>query len=127
MDLVAQRRKHVAWCIEQSPTTITIKRTEKAPSGGGFTETVSNKGPFAVRIFGRGGGRSQNVAGLAGTQEVASGWGLLADHLADIRDGANVKDEFDAPGLGHFVVIKVDPQVTDGQVVGYQVELEKVG
>jgi hypothetical protein len=66
------------------------------------------------------------VSTLAGTKQVDKGWGLLADYQADLRAGTNVKDEFDVLGLGHFVVIAIYPQVVQGQLVGYQADLEKV-
>ncbi|MDI6872275.1 MAG: hypothetical protein QME79_13185 [Bacillota bacterium] len=126
MDLVTLRRRHTAWCIQQNPTMITVQRTEKVAAGGGLSEVKSTKGPFTVRIFQQGGGRPRDVTGLAGAMLVNTGWGLLADHLADLKAGPNVRDEFEVPGIGRFVVRTIYPQVMLGQVVGYQAETEKV-
>ena len=126
MDLVSLRRQHVAWAIQQNPVTITVQRTEKVDMGGYFGEVTSQRGPYTIRIFQQGMGIPQEVASLAGTKQVDKGWGLLADYNADFRAGPNVKDEFDVPGLGHFLVIAVYPQMVQGQIVGYQADLEKV-
>lgn len=38
MDIVTLRRQHTKWAIQQNPTTITIRRTEKIDMGGYFEE-----------------------------------------------------------------------------------------
>jgi hypothetical protein len=126
MDMVSLRRQHVAWNIQQNPITITIRRTEKVDMGGYFDEVTSQHGPFTVRIFQEASRIPQEISTLAGTKQVDKSWGLLADYKADIQAGPNVKDEFDVPGLGHFRVVVVYQQVVQGQVVGYQADLERV-
>jgi hypothetical protein len=126
MDLVALRRQHTKWAIQQNPTTITIRRTEKIDAGGYFEEIESEVGPFVVRIYQYGTWIPQDVSTLAGTKQVDRTWGMLMDHEADVKAGSNVLDEFEVPGLGKFQVLEVYPQVVKGELVGYQVALEKV-
>ena len=126
MDLVALRRQHTKWAIEQNPTTITIKRTEKIDAGGYFEETHTEIGPFTVRIYQYGTWVPQEVSTLAGTKQVDRTWGMLMDHEADVKAGPNVLDEFEVSGMGRFQVLEVYPQVVKGELVGYQVTLEKV-
>lgn len=126
MTVVNALRAAHARAIAENPTEITVQRTEKVSMGGGFDEVTSQHGPYTVRIFQQGSRIPQEVATLAGTKHIDKGWGLLADYQADLRAGPNVKDEFDAPGLGHFLIIAVYPQKVQGQIVGYQVDLEKV-
>jgi hypothetical protein len=78
-----------------------------------------------VRIFQQNDYKAQVISETAGTKEKSSDFGLLADNNADIRDGPNTRDEFDVDGLGHFVVANVTPMLQGGEVVGYQVDLEK--
>lgn len=125
MDLVSLRRQHVAWTIQQNPVTITIQRTEKVEVGGSFDEVQSELGPYTVRIFPQGNRIPQEISTLAGTKQIDKGWGLLADYNADIKAGPNVLDEFDTPA-GHFLIKAVYPQYVQGQLVGYQVDLERV-
>jgi len=68
----------------------------------------------------------QEVSTLAGTKQVDKAWGMLADWQADIKAGPNVLDEFEVPGMGRFQVLEVYPQRVNGEVVGYQVALERV-
>jgi len=125
MDLVALRRQHILWAIQQNPTEITIQRTEKKDMGGYFEEVKSTKGPFTVRIFTEGNRIPLDVSTLAGTKQIDKSWGLLADYNADIKAGPNVLDEFNTPA-GHFIIKAVYPQYVQGQLAGYQADLEKV-
>lgn len=126
MDLVALRRQHTKWAIQQNPVEITIQRTEKVDMGGYFDEVESEHGPYTVRIFQKGSMIPQEVSTLAGTKQVEAAWGLLADHEAEIKAGSNVLDEFEVAGIGKFQVLEVYPQVIKGELVGYQVVLERV-
>lgn len=126
MDLVTLRRQHITWTIQQNPVKIIIQRTEKMDKGGYFEEIESEVGPFVVRIYQYGTWVPQEVNTLAGTKQVDRTWGMLADWQADIKAGSNVLDEFDVPGVGRFQTLEVYPQVVKGELVGYQVALEKV-
>jgi|SRR5690606_19968559 len=126
MDLVTLRRQHTKWAIEQNPTTITIHRTEKIDIGGYFEEVESEVGPFVVRIYQYGTQVPQEVSTLAGTKQVDRTWGMLMDYEADVKAGPNVLDEFEVADIGKFQVLEVYPQVVKGELVGYQVTLEKV-
>lgn len=123
--LVELRRKHTKWSIEQNPTEILIKRTEKVRKGGYIDETESDVGPFVVRIFSSNSNYPQSVTTLAGEKQIDRHFGLLADYETDIRAGTDVKDEFEAYGM-KFVVKAVYPQRIANEVVGYQCELERV-
>ncbi len=126
MDMVGLRRQHIAWNIQQNPTTIVINRTEKTDLGGYFEERESEVGPFVVRIYQYGTWIPQDVSTLAGTKQVDRTWGMLMDYEADVKAGSNVLDEFEVPGMGRFQVLEVYPQKVKGKIVGYQVVLEKV-
>ncbi len=126
MDLITLRRQHTKWAIQQNPTTITIHRTEKIDMGGYFEEVESEVGPFVVRIYQYGTWVAQEVSTLAGTKQVDRTWGMLMDYEADVKAGPNVLDEFEASGMGRFQVLEVYPQKVKGEIVGYQVALEKV-
>jgi len=125
--MIEALRKAQVQAITENPLEITVQRTEKVDMGGYFDEVPSQHGPFTVRIFLQGSKIPQEISTLAGTKQVDKSWGLLADYQADLQAGPNVKDEFDVPDLGHFVVIAVYPQKVQGQIVGYQADLERVG
>ena len=126
MDLVTLRRQHTKWAIQQNPVKIIIHRTEKIDMGGYFEEVESEVGPFVVRIYQYGTQVPQEVSTLAGTKQVDRTWGMLMDYEADVKAGSNVLDEFEVANIGKFQVLEVYPQVVKGELVGYQVTLEKV-
>lgn len=123
--IVEMRRKHTKWNIEQNPSEILIHRTEKRKGGGYIEEVESDVGPFVVRIFVSQSNTNQKVVTLAGEKQVDRYFGLLADYEADIQAGTDVKDEFEAMGM-RFLVKAIYPQTIQGQIVGYQGELERV-
>jgi len=126
MDPVEERRKDIQANIQKNPATITIHRTEKAEDSGGFRKTESELSPIVVRIYQKNSISIKHVSNLSGTKDVSSKWGLLADYQADIKAGPNVLDEFDVNGIGHFQIIDVTPQRVNGQLAGFQADLEKV-
>lgn len=125
MNIVELRRKNTKFSIEQNPTEIKIKRTEKKKMGGYIDEIESDVGPFIVRIFNSNASSPQKVTTLAGEKQVDRYFGLLADFEADIQAGTDVKDEFDAMGMKFFVKA-IYPQIINNEIVGYQGELERV-
>lgn len=122
----SERKEHIKWNIMQNPVEITIQRTQKIRSGGGYNEIESTVGPFTVRLYIGSQKLSEKVTSLAGTKKTDPAWGLLADHNADIKSDPNIIDEFDVPVLGHFIVVTVFPQTVNGEIVGYQADLERV-
>jgi hypothetical protein len=123
MDMIARRKADIARSIAANPTAITISRTQKVASGGGFKETTSTVGPYTVRIYQNSGQKASTESKTAGTEQTNSGWGLLANAEADIKAEETVKDVFDVAGLGRFTVVRVTPQIISGTTVGYQAEL----
>lgn len=123
-NIVAMRRKHTQWSIDQNPVTITVNRREKVNMGGYMDEIQSTTGPFIVRVF-TSGGSPQEISTLAGQKQVDRHFSLLADYQTDIRAGTLVTDEFEAQGM-MFQVKAIYPQTVAGEIVGYQGELERV-
>lgn len=120
------RKANIRWNISQNPVDILIHRVEKVRSGGGFEEKESTVGPFTVRIFMQKSQIPQTVSTLAGTKQTDTKYSLLADDLADIRADSQTTDAFEANGQ-KFEVIGVEPQIVQGEVVGFQVDLERTG
>lgn len=125
MNFVEMRRKNTKWSIEQNPADITITRTEKKDMGGYFEDIEATLTPQTVRVFSEKSSSQQVVSGLIGEKQVDRHFGILADYEADIKAGTHVKDEFEADGM-FFVIKSVYPQSINGEVVGYQGELERV-
>ena len=119
-------REAVRRVIAENPTEITVQRKEKVEQDGGFVEQENAVGPFTVRIFQKeSSALPQTVSTLAGTAQVDTRWGLLADHTADIRAGSNVVDEFEAAGQ-RFRIIAVYPHILGDQIISYIADLERM-
>lgn len=121
------RRKTIQWSIAQNPTPITIQRTEYERTNRGATERKSTVGSFVVRLYRTRQGLPQERLTTGGTTWTNESWGLLADYTADIRSGPDVRDEFEVPGIGKFFIRAVYPHIINGEIAGYQAELEQIG
>ncbi len=126
MNLIATMKNAQAQVIAENPVQITIRRTTKVAEGGGFNEHASNVGPFTVRVYQQKAVNSQETSALVGTKYVSKSWGLLTDYQADVQASPTIKDEFDVADVGRFVVKAVYPQKIQGEIWGYQADLEKV-
>lgn len=124
-NLVEMRRKHTKWNIEQNPSAITIKRTEKREKDGYFDESETQLDPQTVRVFVTRANTNQTITTLAGQKQVDRYYGLLADHEADIKADIHTTDIFESDGM-KFEVKAVYPQRIQGELTGYQCELERV-
>lgn len=120
-----ERRKHIHWSIAQNPTEITIRRTRKTRSGGGFAEETITMEPMVVRLFQNRSQLPRQVSTLAGSKQIDTKYSLLADEAADIQVDSQTTDKFEAYGQ-KFEVVAVDPQIVNHEIVGYQVILERV-
>lgn len=125
MQLAASRRKHIRWNISQDPTTITIKRVTKTRKGGGYEDVETTLSPITVRIFTDRSGLPKDISTKAGTKQTDTVYSLLADDQANIQSDTITTDSFAAKGQ-NFQVIAVWPQIVLGELVGYQVDLERV-
>lgn len=114
--------------IEQDGVTITVTRRERLPDArsGGLTEVTSTKGPYRVRVHRLREALPREVSTLEGTKQVQVVYRLQADDTVDLRAGAQVEDTFDAAGFGRFRVLAVYALRYDGEVYGYEADLELV-
>jgi len=125
--MIDRRVKDIAWAIEQNPVEVTIYRTTRILSDGHYSETKEELGPYRVRIFlNQSGfrGTLNEVKEIGGRALQSVTWSMLCDASVDIKAGANVVDIVEAPMLGKLKVTNVTPLIVNGQIVGYQVQLE---
>jgi hypothetical protein len=126
MNLIATMKNAQTQVISENPVQITIHRTTKEEKDGGFKEHKSNVGPFTVRVYQQKAVNSQESSALVGTKYVSKSWGLLTDYQADVQATPDIRDEFDVEDIGHFRILAVYPQKIQGEIWGYQADLEKV-
>ena len=114
--------------IEINPATITVHRTAKTRSGGGFAETETDLPSFTGRLFlGSAGGlgRDKWDAATRGADKPGNQWWLLAPHDADVKADEDTIDTFDLNGE-RYQVDTMLPVMVDGEVVSKQCVLTKL-
>jgi hypothetical protein len=122
--------------IQLDPQDIVIHRKQRNPAGSALQTVESDYGPFPVRIFIRAAGASPRiVTTLAGTQQVSVVFGMFGyggqnlypgKASLDAMYGPHVLDEFDDPRRGHMRIVGVSVMQMEGQVFGYECDLEVI-
>jgi len=119
-----QRVRDIAWAIEQNPVDVTIYRTQRVLSEGHYTETTMEVGTYRGRIFLNERNVPVKLIDEGGRALRSVTWSMLCDAFVDVKAGANVVDVVDVPMLGKLKVVNVIPLSVQGEVVGYQVQLQ---
>jgi len=119
-----QRVRDIAWAIEQNPVDVTIYRTQRVLSEGHYTETTMEVGTYRGRIFLNDRHTPAKLIDEGGRALRSVTWSMLCDASVDVKAGANVVDVVDVPMLGKLKVVNVIPLSVQGEVVGYQVQLQ---
>lgn len=112
------------WAISQNPTNIIIQRSGKLRMNGKITRIDKVLEPQTVRIYVKGGSEN-NVIETAGERTTDRYYGLLADYQADIMASTEISDIFYVDSV-KYDVKSVFPQRINGQIVGYQCQIERV-
>jgi len=121
--------------IQLDPQDIVIHRKQRNPAGSALQTTESDVGPFPVRVFIRAAGAApRTVTTLAGTQQVSVvfgmfgyGGGLYSGKTdLDAMYGPHVLDEFQDPRRGYMRIVGVSAMQMEGQVFGYECDLEVI-
>lgn len=122
--LVAMRRKHTAWNINQNPSDIVIERKGQKREGGKIVNVNETLDLQKMRLYVSGG--SENViVETIGERQIDRYYRLLASWDADIQAGTEVEDSFVHNGE-RYEVKSVNEQAIHGYVVGKQVLIERV-
>jgi hypothetical protein len=119
-----RRKQDIINVIEENPTEITIKlSTRKIVDGTWSIDDISKT--LNVRIFQQRNSEISSISDTKGTADTSKKYGMLADHMADLKDASNEKIEFDSP-YGRMEIVAVYPQIVKGEICGYQCELKRV-
>lgn len=122
--LVAMRRKHTAWNINQNPSSIVIERKGQKRENGKIVNVNETLEPQKMRVYVSGG--SENVVvETIGERQIDRYYRLLAPWDADIQADTEVKDSFVHNGE-RYEVKSVNPQSIHGHAVGKQCLVERV-
>lgn len=113
--------------IERHGTTITVTRTTRVRSGGGFVTTTTGHGPYRVLVTERRASPVKIVTPDPGTTRNDPGWVALFPPNTPVLATVDVIDRFTVPGLGTFRVREIRTALPYGETAGVIADLEREG
>lgn len=122
--------------IADNPVEITIERVTRIREGGGWREVPTTVGTFIGRIYQENTGSriDDDTVTTAGIRREDARWGLLAPTTmtnpgdvviaTDLRSDPQQRDTI-TTALGTFEVTEVYPRQDNGEVWGWQANLQR--
>lgn len=118
------RKKDILKTIELNPIKITIKNTEKIEKDGAFEEIETIK-ELTVRIYNQKQSEIKVYSDTKGTSHSTRKYGMLMDHTANIDVNSRKSIEFESI-YGRMKIVAIYPQISKGEICGYQCDLERI-
>lgn len=118
------RKKDILKTIELNPIKITIKNTEKIEKDGAFEEIETIK-ELKVRIYNQKQSEIKVYSDTKGTSHSTRKYGMLMDHTANIDVNSRKSIEFESI-YGRMKIVAIYPQISKGEICGYQCDLERI-
>lgn len=118
------RKKDILKTIELNPIKITIKNTEKIEKDGAFEEIEEIK-ELTVRIYNQKQSEIKVYSDTKGTSHSTRKYGMLMDHTANIDVNSRKSIEFESI-YGRMKIVAIYPQISKGEICGYQCDLERI-
>lgn len=118
------RKKDILKTIELNPIKITIKNTEKIEKDGAFEE-IENIKELTVRIYNQKQSEIKVYSDTKGTSHSTRKYGMLMDHTANIDVNSRKSIEFESI-YGRMKIVAIYPQISKGEICGYQCDLERI-
>lgn len=123
--------------IADNPVEITIERVVRIREGGGWRQEATTVGTFIGRIYQENTGSriDDDTVTTAGIRRDDARWGLLAPPTMTDTDDAEVDTDLRSDpqqrdtittALGTFEVTEVYPRQDNGEVWGWQANLQRV-
>lgn len=119
-----KRKKDILRTIELNPTKVKIKNTEKVEKDGAFEE-IETSNELTVRIYNQKQSEVKVSSDTKGTSYTSRKYGMLMDHTVDIQVDSRKHIEFTCI-YGKLRIVAIYPQVSKGEICGYQCDLERV-
>lgn len=121
---IEQRTQDITRTIEKNPTNITIDVTTRTIVDGAW-KVIEGTKSLTVRIFQQKNPEVQIISDVKGTADTTKKYGMLADHLADLKDVSEEKIIFSSV-YGKMEILAIYPQIVKGVICGYQCDLKRV-
>lgn len=119
-----KRKQDIFRTINLNPTKIIIKSTEKVEKDGAFEEVETIK-ELTVRIYNQKQSEIKVYSDTKGTSHSTRKYGMLMDHTANIDVNSRKSIEFESI-YGHMKIVAIYPQISKGEICGYQCDLERI-
>ena len=119
-----KRKRDILSTIELNPTNIIIKNNEKVEKDGAFEEIEILK-ELTVRIYNQKQSEVKISSDTKGTSYISRKYGMLMDHTVDLKVDSRKSIEFTCI-YGKLRVLAIYPQISKGEICGYQCDLERI-
>lgn len=119
-----QRKQNIIDTINKNPTKIIIIQTEEVLKGGHLDQQQIKK-ELKIRIYHQKHPEVSVLSDKKGIYHSSRRYGMLVDYTADIKVDSRQSIEFDT-AYGTMKVTAVYPQIVQGEVCGYQCDLERM-
>lgn len=119
-----ERKQDIINTINANPVEITINVNTRAIVDGAWKTSDEDK-TLTVRIFHQKNPEVMVISDIKGTADTTKKYGMLADHLAGLKDVSEEKIAFDSV-YGKMEVLAIYPQIVKGEICGYQCDLKRV-
>lgn len=123
--ITTERRKaDIIKSISLNPTEIKIKQIIKVLKEGYYDEEEKEY-TLIVRIYHQQKSDIQISSNTIGTVYKSKRYGMLADSTVNLEITPKSDIEFDSI-YGHMKITAIYPQIINGELCGYQVDLDKI-
>lgn len=119
-----KRKRDILKVIELNPTKITIKNTERVEKDGAFEEIETSR-ELTVRIYNQKQSEVKVSSDTKGTSYTSRKYGMLMDHTSELEVDSRKSIEFTCI-YGKLRILAIYPQISKGEICGYQCDLERI-
>ena len=124
MITVKERKEDIQRTIDKNPTSIILKYKIKTIKDGAW-KIEDREQHLKVRLFEQKSPETVLISDTKGTAQTTKKYGMLADSKSNLKDLSNESIMFDTD-YGKMEIVGIYPQITLGEICGYQCDLKRI-
>ncbi len=124
MITVKERKEDIQKTINKNPTSIILKYKIKTIKDGAW-KIEEREEHLKVRLFEQKSPETVLISDTKGTAQTTKKYGMLADSKSNLKDLSNESIVFDTD-YGKMEIVGIYPQITLGDICGYQCDLKRI-
>lgn len=124
MITVKERKEDIQRTINKNPTLIIIRYKIKTIKDGAW-KIEEREENLKVRLFEQKSPETVLISDIKGTAQTTKKYGMLADSKSNLKDLSNESIMFDTD-YGKMEIVGIYPQITLGEICGYQCDLKRI-